>query len=88
MEGKEEITVTLTIYKGGVVQVVPEYTQIMRKNWAELTVFFEYPDNICKIIYTTNAVEIYHRIVRKFTKSKAAFSMDGSIRKVIYMNVS
>ena len=39
------------------------------------------------IIYTTNAVESYHRMVRKFTKSKAVFPTDDSIRKVIYMSV-
>ena len=35
----------------------------------------------------TNAVESYHRMVRKFTKSKAVFPTDDSIRKVIYMSV-
>lgn len=43
-----------------------------------------------KIIYTTNAVESYHRIVRKFTKSKSIFpTYDLSvIRMIIYMSVS
>ena len=57
------------------------------KNWSELTTFFEHPPEIRKIIYTTNAVESYHRMVRKFTKSKAVFPTDDSIRKVIYMSV-
>jgi putative transposase len=68
-----------------------KYPNILRswdKNWAELTVFFEYPTDIRKIIYTTNAVESYHRTVRKFTKSKAIFPTDDSIRKVIYMSAS
>ena len=50
-----------------------KYPNILKswdKNWAELTVFFEYPQEIRKIIYTTNAVEGYHRMVRKFNKSK------------------
>ena len=67
-----------------------KYPNILKswdKNWAELTVFFEYPQEIRKIIYTTNAVESYHRMVRKFTKSKAVFPTDDSIRKVIYMSV-
>ena len=57
------------------------------RNWNDLTTFFEYPAEIRKIIYTTNAVESYHRMVRKFTKSKAIFPTDDSIRKVIYMSV-
>ncbi len=67
-----------------------KYPNIMKswdKNWTELTTFFEYPQEIRKIIYTTNAVESYHRMVRKFTKSKAVFPTDDSIRKVIYMSV-
>ena len=66
----------------------PDILKSWDKNWAELTVFFEYPQEIGKIIYTTNAVESYHRIVRKFTESKAIFPTDNSIRKVIYMSVS
>ena len=65
----------------------PNIIKSWDKNWAELTTFFEYPQEIRKIIYTTNAVESYHRMVRKFTKSKAVFPTDDSIRKVIYMSV-
>ena len=67
-----------------------KYPNILKswdRNWSELTTFFEYPPEIRKIIYTTNAVESYHRMVRKFTKSKAVFLTDDSIRKVIYMSV-
>lgn len=67
-----------------------KYPSILKswdRNWPELTAFFEFPQEIRKIIYTTNAVEGYHRMVRKFTKSKAIFPTDDSIRKVIYMSV-
>ena len=67
-----------------------KYPNILKswdKNWAELTVFFEYPQEIRRIIYTTNAVEGYHRMVRKFTKAKTIFPTDDAIRKVIYMSV-
>ena len=56
-------------------------------NWADLTTFFNYPDEIRHLIYTTNAVESYHRMVRKFTKAKAIFPTDDSIRKVVYLSV-
>lgn len=61
-----------------------KYPNILKswdKNWAELTTFFEYPEEIRKIIYTTNAVEGYHRMVRKFTKSKSIFPTDGLCEK-------
>ena len=48
----------------------------------------EYPQEIRKIIYTTNAVEGYHRMVRKFTKSKSIFPTDDANSKVVYMSVS
>lgn len=67
-----------------------KYPSIMRSwdaNWAELSTFFQYPQEIRRQIYTTNVVEGYHRMVRKFTKSKAIFPTDDSIRKVVYLSV-
>ena len=67
-----------------------KYPNILKswdKNWAELTAYFEYPVEIRKIIYTTNAVEGYHRMVRKYTKTKSIFPTDDSIRKAVYMSV-
>lgn len=67
-----------------------KYPSILRSwdaNWAELTTFFAYPEQIRHLIYTTNAVEAYHRMVRKFTKAKAIFPTDDSIRKVVYLSV-
>jgi len=67
-----------------------KYPSILRSwdaNWAEITTFFEYPEQIRRLIYTTNPVEAYHRMVRKFTKSKAIFPTDDSIRKVVYLAV-
>ncbi|MBR1737981.1 MAG: IS256 family transposase [Firmicutes bacterium] len=65
----------------------PNILKSWDRNWTELTAYFEYPAEIRKIIYTTNAVEGYHRMVRKFTKSKSIFPTDDAIRKVIYMSV-
>ena len=66
-----------------------KYPAILRSwdnNWTELTTFFEYPQDIRRLIYTTNAVEAYHRMVRKFTKAKAIFPTDDSIKKVVYLS--
>jgi putative transposase len=56
-------------------------------NWAELTTFFEFPQEIRHLIYTTNAVEAYHRQLRKFTKTKSILPTDDAIRKVVYFSV-
>ncbi len=67
-----------------------KYPSILRSwdaNWAELTTLFEFPEEIRRLIYTTNAVEAYHRMVRKFTKAKAIFPTDDSIRKVVFLSM-
>lgn len=56
-----------------------------RANWERLTTYFKYPEAIRKIIYTTNTVEGYHRMVRKITKSKGAFSSETAVIKLVYL---
>jgi putative transposase len=65
----------------------PSITKSWDANWAELSTFFEFPQEIRHLIYTTNAVESYHRQVRKYTKTKAILPTDDAIRKVVYMSV-
>lgn len=55
------------------------------ENWEELTTYFKYDEQIRKIIYTTNAVEGFHRQVRKVTKTKGAFPSDMALMKLIYL---
>ena len=54
-------------------------------NWDRLTHYFKYPEAIRKLIYTTNTVEGYHRMVRKVTKSKGAFSSEMAVIKLVYL---
>jgi transposase-like protein len=54
-------------------------------NWPELSVYFKYDEPIRKLIYTTNAVEGFHRQVRKVTKTKGAFTSDMALMKLIYL---
>ncbi len=44
-----------------------------RNNWNNLAVFFRYPEQIRRVIYTTNAVENLHRQFRKVTKNRELF---------------
>lgn len=55
------------------------------ENWEELTTYFQYDTHIRKLIYTTNAVEGFHRQVRKTTKTKGAFTSDMALMKLIYL---
>src|SRR6478609_8010866 len=56
-----------------------------RANWERLSRFFDYTPAIRRIIYTTNPIESYHRMVRKVTKTKGAFSSEDAIVKQIYL---
>lgn len=55
------------------------------RNWEELSAYFEYTEPIRRIIYTTNAVEGFHRQVRKVTKTKGAFTNDMALLKLVYL---
>ena len=57
------------------------------ENWAELSVFFKYPDSVRRLIYTTNPVEGFHRMLRKYTKTKTMFPTDEALIKSIYMSI-
>ena len=55
------------------------------RNWEKLSTYFQYSAPIRKIIYTTNAVEGFHRQVRKVTKTKGAFTSDTALLKLVYL---
>lgn len=54
-------------------------------NWDKLSAYFQYDEQIRKLIYTTNPVEGFHRQVRKVTKTKGAFPNDMALLKLIYL---
>jgi transposase-like protein len=56
-----------------------------RSNWERLSRFYAYTPAIRRIIYTTNPIESYHRMIRKVTKTKGAFSSQDAIVKQIYL---
>ncbi len=56
-----------------------------RDNWEELTVFFDFPLEIRKIIYTTNLIENLNGKIRKYTNSKLSFPTDQAVLKSVYL---
>ena len=56
-----------------------------RDNWEELTVFYEFPLEIRKIIYTTNLIENLNGKIRKYTKNKLSFPTDDAVMKSVYL---
>ncbi len=58
-----------------------------RDNWEELTVFFEFPLEIRKIIYTTKLIENLNGKIRKYTKNKFSFPTDQAVMKSVYLSI-
>jgi transposase-like protein len=54
-------------------------------HWDELATMFKYPEEIRRIIYTTNAIENFNRQLRKVTKTKSAFVSDDALLKQLYL---
>ena len=66
----------------------PKYPMISkswRSNWERLTVFMDFPDEIRKVIYTTNAIESLNMTLRKVIKNRSSFPNDDSALKMLYL---
>ena len=59
--------------------------RLWKENWLRVTPFFDFPMEIRKVIYTTNAVESLHMTLRKVTKNRAAFPNEESAMKLLYL---
>jgi len=65
----------------------PLIVKSWRTNWANLRTLFEYPPEIRKIIYTTNAIESLNHSLRKVLKNRKAFPTDNALLKVLYLGL-
>ncbi|MDD3840910.1 MAG: IS256 family transposase [Clostridia bacterium] len=65
----------------------PIVIQSWRNKWENLSHYFKYPEDIRRIIYTTNIIESVHRQFRKLTKTKGAFPNENSLLKLLYMGI-
>lgn len=63
----------------------PNAINSWENNWDTLSAFFEFPENIRKIIYTTNVIESLNSQFRKLTKTKLIFPTDESLLKMLYL---
>jgi len=65
----------------------PAITPSWRADWQRLTVFFDYPQEVRKVVYTTNAIESLNYSMRKVLKNRGAFPNDESILKLMFMGL-
>jgi len=65
----------------------PQISKSWRAHWHNLNTLFDYPPDIRKAIYTTNAIESLNSVIRKVIKKRKLFPTDDSAKKVIYLAV-
>ena len=58
---------------------------VWARNWQRIIPFFEFPEEIRKIIYTTNAVESLHMTLRKVTRNRGSFPTQEAAIKLLYL---
>lgn len=63
----------------------PKISRSWRENWANLSTYFKYPQEVRRLIYTTNSIEGFNRQLRKATKTRSVFPTDDSLFKMLYL---
>lgn len=63
----------------------PNIYKSWKDRWVTLSTYFKYPEEIRRMIYTTNAIEGFNRQLRKVTKARTVFPTDDSLLKLLYL---
>ena len=83
----EEAQIQLTEFEHQWDAAYPPIGQSWRRNWERIVPFFDYPPEIRKVIYTTNAIESLNMSLRKITKNRASFPSDEALTKLFYLAI-
>jgi putative transposase len=65
----------------------PMISRRWRAHWSNLIPFFDYPPEIRRVMYTTNAIEAVNAQLRKVTKKRGSFPNPEAVRKVLYLAI-
>lgn len=65
----------------------PQISRSWRAHWDNLSTLFNYPAEIRKAIYTTNAIESLNSVIRKVIKKRKLFPTDDAAKKVVYLAI-
>jgi putative transposase len=65
----------------------PQISKSWQNRWHNLNMLFNYPDDIRKTIYTTNAIESLNNVIRRAIKKRKVFPSDDSARKMVYLTI-
>lgn len=65
----------------------PQISKSLRAHWPNLITLFEFPADIRKVIYTTNAIESLNSVIRKSVKTRKLFPSDDAATKVVFLAI-
>lgn len=65
----------------------PTISQSWRRHWPNLITLFDYPYDIRKVVYTTNAIESLNSVIQKAIKNRKLFPHDQAAMKVVYLAI-
>ena len=84
---EEEALVELDNFEKTWDSKYPQISRSWRSHWDNLNTIFDYPKDIRKAIYTTNAIESLNSVIRKAIKKRKLFPTDNAAKKVIYLAI-
>lgn len=84
---EEQAQLALAAFEEKWSQQYPYIAKSWYNNWDNLVIFLEYPNEIRKVIYTTNAIESLNSQFRKVTKNKRVFPNDESVFKTLFLTI-
>ena len=84
---EEEALLALDQFSDTWDEKYPQISRSWRAHWHNLNTLFNYPEDIRKAIYTTNAIESLNSVIRKAIKKRKLFPTDDSAKKVIYLAI-
>jgi transposase-like protein len=82
---KDEAEANLVLLEAEFGEKYPMAINIWKNNWEALSHYFAFSPEIRKMIYTTNAIESYNSVLRKYTKNKRSFVSNEALQKVLYL---
>jgi putative transposase len=66
----------------------PTISQSWLERWEQITPFLAYPQDVRRVIYTTNSIEALHRQIRKIIKTRGHFPTEDAARKLLYLAIT
>lgn len=85
---EEEALAALEAFSERWDEKYPQISRSWKSHWENLNTIFNYPEDIRRAIYTTNAIESLNSVIRKAIKKRKLFPTEESARKVIYLAIS